>query len=81
VIGLPYEKWGERIAAVLQIRPGRAVTPDVVKAFVKERIGSVKTPKQIEIWPDLPRAKVGKVLKHEVKRQLVGESTSGDLPR
>ena len=39
-------------------------------SFVKERIGSVKTPKQIEVWPDLPRSKVGKVLKAEIKAQL-----------
>jgi acyl-CoA synthetase (AMP-forming)/AMP-acid ligase II len=63
------------------MQPGRTVTPDAVKAFVKDRIGSVKTPKQIEIWPDLPRSKVGKVLKHEVKRQLFPGSTPGDLPR
>jgi acyl-CoA synthetase (AMP-forming)/AMP-acid ligase II len=30
----------------------------------------VKTPKQVEIWPDLPRSKVGKVLKTEIKAQL-----------
>ena len=39
-------------------------------AFVKERIGSVKTPKQIEVWPDLPRSKVGKVLKADIKTGL-----------
>jgi acyl-CoA synthetase (AMP-forming)/AMP-acid ligase II len=31
----------------------------------------VKTPKQFEIWTDLPRSKVGKVLKAEVKQQLL----------
>jgi acyl-coenzyme A synthetase/AMP-(fatty) acid ligase len=41
-----------------------------VRAFVKERLGSVKAPKQVEVWPDLPRSKVGKVLKAEVKAQL-----------
>jgi acyl-coenzyme A synthetase/AMP-(fatty) acid ligase len=30
----------------------------------------VKTPKQIEIWPDLPRSKVGKVLKRDIKATL-----------
>jgi fatty-acyl-CoA synthase len=72
VIGLPDDKWGERVTAVLQLRPdpGRTVTPDDIKAFVKERLGSVKAPKQVEIWPDLPRSKVGKVLKTEVKAQL-----------
>ena len=41
-----------------------------VQAFVKERLGSVKAPKQVEVWPDLPRSKVGKVLKTEVKDRL-----------
>jgi acyl-CoA synthetase (AMP-forming)/AMP-acid ligase II len=70
VIGLPDEKWGERVTAVLQLRPGYAVAQDEVKTFVKERLGSVKAQKQVEIWPDLPRSKVGKVLKTEVKAQL-----------
>jgi len=70
VLGLPDDKWGERVTAVLQLRPGQAVTADDVRAFVKERLGSVKAPKQIEVWPDLPRSKVGKVLKPEIKARL-----------
>jgi acyl-CoA synthetase (AMP-forming)/AMP-acid ligase II len=73
VVGLPDEKWGERITAVLQVRAGASVVPDDVKAFVKARIGSVKTPKQVEIWPDLPRSKVGKVLKAEIRAGLLPE--------
>jgi fatty-acyl-CoA synthase len=72
VVGLPDEKWGERVVAVLQLRPGHSVTADDVRAFVKERLGSVKAPKQVEIWPDLPRSKVGKVLKPEIKSRLRG---------
>jgi fatty-acyl-CoA synthase len=70
VIGLPDEKWGERVVAVLQLRPGRSVTADEVRAFVKDRLGSVKAPKQVEVWPDLPRSRVGKVLKPEIKSRL-----------
>ncbi len=70
VVGLPDEKWGERVTAVLQLRPGHTLTQDEVKAFVKERLGSVKSPKQVEVWPDLPRSKVGKVLKPEIKSRL-----------
>jgi fatty-acyl-CoA synthase len=73
VIGLPDEKWGERVTAVLQLRPGHSLTADDVRAFVKERLGSVKTPKQVEVWPDLPRSKVGKVLKPEIKSRLRGD--------
>jgi acyl-CoA synthetase (AMP-forming)/AMP-acid ligase II len=70
VIGLPDEKWGERVTAVVQLRPTEHTTADELTAFVKARLGSVKAPKQIEIWPDLPRSKIGKVLKPEIKNRL-----------
>jgi len=72
VIGLPDDKWGERVTAILQLRAGQTVDKAEVAAFVKERIGSVKTPKQIEIWDDLPRSKVGKVLKSDLRARLSG---------
>ena len=75
VIGLPDEKWGERVVAVLQLHAGRHVDADSfaaeIQAFVKARIGSVKAPKQVEIWPDLPRSKVGKVMKKDVRAELL----------
>ena len=70
VVGLPDEKWGERVTAVVQAQPGRTVDVDALREFVKERIGSVKTPKQITVWDELPRSKVGKVLKAEIKQGL-----------
>ena len=72
VVGLPDAKWGERVVAVIQPHPGTAVADDEVRAFVKERLGSVKAPKQVEVWPDLPRSRIGKVLKSEVKSRLLG---------
>jgi len=74
VVGLPDEKWGERVVAVLQLHAGRQVNAEDIKAFVKARIGSVKAPKQIEVWVDLPRSKVGKVLKKEVRAALLPPS-------
>ena len=74
VIGLPDEKWGERVEAVVELKPGVATSQSELIAFVKERIGSVKAPKQIEIWAELPRSKVGKVLKTEVRAELLQPS-------
>ncbi len=74
IVGLPDDKWGERVTAVLLLKPGATVDPDEVKSFVKARIGSVKSPKQVEIWPDLPRSKVGKVLKKEIRAKLLAAS-------
>jgi len=70
VVGLPDDTSGERITAVLQPRTGATIEPAEIQAFIKQRIGSVKTPKQIEIWPDLPRSRVGKVLKTDIKARL-----------
>src|SRR4051794_11052678 len=72
VVGLPDEKWGERVTAVVQLRPGHEATGEELTRFVKQRIGSVKAPKQVEVWADLPRSKVGKVLKTDIKATLTG---------
>jgi fatty-acyl-CoA synthase len=72
VVGLPDEKWGERVTAVVEPKPGLEVAAPELIEFVKQRIGSVKAPKQIELWPQLPRSRVGKVLKAEVRAELLG---------
>ncbi|OZG30594.1 AMP-dependent acyl-CoA synthetase [Williamsia sp. 1138] len=67
VIGLPDEKWGERVTAIVSLRPGVEFDADDLISFVKARIGSVKAPKQIEVWTDLPRSTVGKILKTDIR--------------
>ena len=74
VVGLPDDKWGERVTAVVQAHPGHQVPGDDLRAFVKERLGSVNTPKQIEVWADRPRSRVGKVLKSEVRSRLLDQA-------
>ncbi len=48
--GLPDEKWGERVVAVIQAAPSASVDTEDLIGFVKARIGSVKAPKQVWIW-------------------------------
>ena len=71
VVGLPDEKWGERVVAVVQPQAGAEVSDAELVAFAKERIGSVKAPKEVHLWPDLPRSAVGKVLKTTIRRRLL----------
>jgi fatty-acyl-CoA synthase len=52
------------------LRADLTATPEELATFVKERIGGVKTPKQVEVWADLPRSKVGKVLKADIRASL-----------
>jgi fatty-acyl-CoA synthase len=78
VVGLPDPKWGERVTAVIQLHAGHAADPVALTAFAKERLGSVKTPKQVEVWADLPRSRIGKVLKTEVKSRLLDRGQAED---
>lgn len=70
VVGLPDEKWGERIVAVCETHDVE-VTAEEVMAFAKDIVGSVKSPKQVEFWDELPRSKIGKVVKPDVRERLV----------
>ncbi len=72
VVGLPDETWGERVTAVVELHAGTSAGPADVVGFAKARLGGVKAPKQVEIWDDLPRSTVGKVLKKTIKEQLAG---------
>ena len=71
VVGLPDDKWGERVTAIVQPPPGpRGRPPRRSGRSSRSGVGSVKAPKQVEVWPDLPRSRVGKVLKTDVKSRL-----------
>ncbi len=72
VIGLPHDKWGEQVTAVVELHSDAVTSETEIIAFVKAAIGSVKAPKHITFWTELPRSKLGKVLKTEVKAKLRG---------
>lgn len=74
VIGIPDDKWGEAVTAIVVLRPNQSVTAEELIAFTKERIGSVKAPKNIEFWNDMPRSPVGKILKNEIRKTFWGDN-------
>ena len=67
VIGVPDQKWGERVTGIVELKPGTDASPEALVSFCRERLGSIKSPKTIEIWAELPRSNVGKVLKKEIR--------------
>jgi acyl-CoA synthetase (AMP-forming)/AMP-acid ligase II len=68
VIGVPDEKWGEAVKAVVQLQPGANARADELIAFAKAELGSMKAPKTVDFLDSLPRSAVGKVLKREIRK-------------
>jgi acyl-CoA synthetase (AMP-forming)/AMP-acid ligase II len=74
VFGVPDAKWGERVEAAIQLKSGAAFDESAILAFLKERVGSVKTPKKIHVADQLPRSAVGKVLRREARRLFASQA-------
>jgi long-chain acyl-CoA synthetase len=68
VIGIPDEKWGEAVKAVVVAAPGRAApTPEELVAFCRQHLAGYKCPKSVDFAADLPRNPSGKLLKRELR--------------
>ena len=67
--GLPDEVWGERLEAAVAV-DARFIDHDAIRAFVRDAIGPVRTPKRLHLMSALPRNPVGKVVRGEVRALL-----------
>jgi long-chain acyl-CoA synthetase len=77
VIGLPDKEWGERVAAYIIAKPGKTINTDELKTFLKSRLAPFKVPKEFNIVTEFPLSPTGKILKRELKRQVLESSKGG----
>ena len=75
VVGAPDEKWGEIVTAVIEPKPGAVIDAAEILAYCRDHLSSIKVPKSVLIWPELPRSPIGKVLKRAVRDELWGSRT------
>jgi acyl-CoA synthetase (AMP-forming)/AMP-acid ligase II len=68
VIGVPDDRWGEAVKAIVVLKPGLKATADEILAFARTRIAGYKLPKTIDFISELPRNPSGKVLKRELRK-------------
>jgi acyl-CoA synthetase (AMP-forming)/AMP-acid ligase II len=68
VIGVPDERWGEAVKAVVVPKPGERPDPAAIIAWARERIAGYKAPKSVDFIDALPRNPSGKVLRRELRK-------------
>ncbi|MFF3400772.1 class I adenylate-forming enzyme family protein [Streptomyces sp. NPDC002659] len=71
VLGVPHPELGEEVAAVVQLRPGAAVTVDGLRAHVGRTLAAFKVPAHVFVRDEpMPRNPTGKILKRELRGLL-----------
>jgi fatty-acyl-CoA synthase len=67
VIGVPDEKWGETIKALVVLAPGTSATEDELRAWCKERLAGFKCPTSVDLRDELARTATGKLQKFKLR--------------
>jgi len=72
VIGLPDDRWGEAVVAVVAVKADATLTLDELRDFAGRSLARFKLPTQLHLVDALPRNPAGKVLKYELRERLSG---------
>jgi acyl-CoA synthetase (AMP-forming)/AMP-acid ligase II len=67
VIGVPDERWGERVHAMVVLRPGQALSAEALIQHCRDHIAGYKCPRTVEFRAELPLSAAGKLLKHALR--------------
>lgn len=67
VIGVPDERWGETVKAVVVLRQGMTATADEITDFCRGKVGGFERPRSVDFIDALPRTPSGKVLKRVLR--------------
>jgi fatty-acyl-CoA synthase len=79
VIGVNDAEFGKRLAAFIVCKPGRTLTENEVKEFVKQNLARYKIPRDVSFLAELPRTPTGKVLKRRLRElHAVSSESSGN---
>lgn len=68
VVGLPDEKWGDRVHAVVSGRDD--LDSDTVMAWARDHLAGYKRPKGVEVWPELPKSPANKILRRAIREKI-----------
>jgi fatty-acyl-CoA synthase len=69
VVGVPSDKWGEEVKAIVVLRPGAQATAEELIAHCGAQLAGFKKPKSVDFVEKLPRNLTGKILRRELREQ------------
>jgi acyl-CoA synthetase (AMP-forming)/AMP-acid ligase II len=70
VIGVPDEKWGEAVTAIVALNSGATIAEDAIITHCKARLGGVKAPKSVHFRDEVPRTAAGKFDKKAIRAEF-----------
>ncbi|MCL2424526.1 MAG: long-chain fatty acid--CoA ligase, partial [Micrococcales bacterium] len=76
VVGIPAPSGGERVVAVVLLRPGAELDVAALREWCRDRLAAYKVPRDIVALSDLPRSMLGKILRKEVREHYLSEHGS-----
>ena len=77
VVGIPDEKYGQAVAAVVQCREGRTVELEELRGFLRGSLSGYKLPRALTLVPEVPRNATGKAQYPRAKEMALGAQTAG----
>ncbi len=78
VFALPHERLGEEVALAVMAKPGSVIEPEELRRFVGARLAAFKVPSRVFVFDEqLPRNASGKILKRQIRDDILGEQGPG----
>ncbi len=71
IVGIPDKEWGERVCACIVPKAGHELSTAELKDFLRCRLSGFKVPKEYIVKEELPKSPTGKILKREIRKQLL----------
>jgi acyl-CoA synthetase (AMP-forming)/AMP-acid ligase II len=68
VIGVPDEKWGEQVKAIVVLKPGYSLNEEDIITHCRQYLAGFNVPKSVDYLDAIPRNAVGKMLKKELRK-------------
>lgn len=68
VIGVPDDRWGEAVKAIIACKPGMSADAAEIIAYARERIAGYKLPKSVDFVASIPRNASGKILRRDLRQ-------------